>query len=271
MSQTIFERLVDYFESVGSVLKGSAKPSAVFPNASDKGTSRERVYAEFLRTHTPNSCTTSFGGFLFDDEGSESRQLDVLVMTNTAPRFDFDNADGTGKSFSHVEGCIAVACLKSSLNKNEIYDSLENIASIPLVKPLADRQIFGLGIKADAHEDWPLKIVYSPEGCSVETALRHIDDFYLSNQTIPIGRRPNVIHVAGNYYLSRITEGITFQPGPTPVVGAYGQLTSLSDFQALLYVVDEIQNRSVAAQHILYQYRNLWRQVTDAACIRLAK
>jgi len=269
MSQRIFDRLVDYFESVGSVLKGSAKPSAIFPNASDKGTSRERIYAEFLRTHSPNSCTTSFGGFLFDDDGNESRQLDLLVMANTAPRFDFDNSDGLGKSFSHVEGCIAVACLKSNLNKNEIYDSLENIASVPLVKPLTDRQMFGLGVKADAHEDWPLKIVYSPEGCSAETALRHINDFYLSNQDIPVGRRPNVIHVAGNYYLSRITEGITFRPGPTPPVGECGQLTSLADFRALVYVVDEIQNRSVAAQHDLYQYRSLWHQVAAAASIRL--
>ena len=74
---------------------------------------RERIYAEFLRQHAPSKCNVFLGGFLFDDDGSESSQLDVIVTTDTAPRFDFHNPDGGGKSFSPVEGTLGVASIKS--------------------------------------------------------------------------------------------------------------------------------------------------------------
>jgi hypothetical protein len=269
MPTNIFDRLCNYFLDVGEVLKGQAKPSSVFPNASDKGWSRERVYAEFLRRHAPACCTVSFGGFVFDDNGNESKQLDVIVTFDIAPQFNFDNPDGTGKSFWPVEGTIAVASLKSSLNKKEIYDALENIASIPPVKPFEGRLIFGVTSKPGTHEDWPLKIVYAPNGCSVKTARQHVDEFYQANPAIPFGCRPNVIHVAGQYYLSRITEGITLHPGPTPAVGSFHALTSVPDLQALLYVIDELQSRASNAHRILYNYGDLWRNVTNAAASRL--
>lgn len=269
MPANIFERLCDYFVNVAEVLRDQAKPSSIFPNASDKGWSRERVYAEFLKRHVPACCTVSFGGFVFDDKGNESKQIDVIVTFDIVPQFNFENPDGTGKSFWPIEGTLAVASLKSNLDKKEIYDALENIASIPPVKPLEGRLIFGVVANPVMHEEWPLKIVYAPNGCSVETAKHHVEEFYQGNPGIPLGRRPNVIHVAGQYYLSRITDRITLHPGPTPSVGSFHGLTSLPDFQALLYVVDELQSMASNAHRILYDYRDLWRNVTDAAARRI--
>ena len=42
------------------------------------------------------------GGFLFGEDGEESKQLDVIISTDTAPRYDFRNPQGKGKSFGIV-------------------------------------------------------------------------------------------------------------------------------------------------------------------------
>ena len=106
MPKNFYERLRDYYIKVGGVLRGEADAASIFPNPSDVGMSRERVYAEFLRQHAPSKCNVFLGGFLFDEDGNESRQLDIIVTTDTAPRFDFHNPDGSGKSFSPVEAIV---------------------------------------------------------------------------------------------------------------------------------------------------------------------
>jgi len=74
----------------GAVLRGEAKTASIFPNSSDIGMSREKIFAEFLRLHAPSKCNVVFGGFLFGDDGSESGQLDVLITTDTTPQFNFN-------------------------------------------------------------------------------------------------------------------------------------------------------------------------------------
>jgi len=117
MAGTFFHRLRSYYLEVASVLRGEAKAASVFPNATDVGMARERIYAEFLRQHAPSKCNVFFGGFLFGEDGSESGQLDVLVATDTTPRFNLNNEDGAGKSFSPVDGTLGVASIKSTLDK----------------------------------------------------------------------------------------------------------------------------------------------------------
>ena len=106
MTQNFFLRLRKYFDRVGAVLRGEAESASIFPNTADIGMSRERVYSEFLRLHAPSKCNVFLGGFLFDMQGTESRQLDVIITTDTTPRYDLHNRDGAGKSFSPVEGTL---------------------------------------------------------------------------------------------------------------------------------------------------------------------
>ena len=131
MAGQFFQRLRAYYSDLAAVLRGEAKAASIFPNTTDIGMSRERVYAEFLKQHAPSKCKVFFGGFLFGEDGSESAQLDVLVTTDTTPRFNFNNKDGQGNSFSPVEGTLAVASIKSTLNKNELENALTGIAGIP--------------------------------------------------------------------------------------------------------------------------------------------
>ena len=117
MSQSFFHRLRSYYMKVAEVLRGDADAASIFPNTTDVGMSRELIYADFLRQHAPSKCNVFLGGFLFDDNGVESKQLDVIVTTDTAPRFNFHNREGVGKSFSPVEGTLGVASIKSNLDK----------------------------------------------------------------------------------------------------------------------------------------------------------
>ena len=264
MAGQFFQRLRAYYLDVAAVLRGEAKAASIFPNTTDIGMSRERVYAEFLRQHAPSKCNVFFGGFLFGADGSESAQLDVLVTTDTTPRFNVHNKDGQGKSFSPVEGTLAVASIKSTLNKNELENALAGIAGIPPTGSLENRVSFGLSILN--YDDWPYKIIYASDGISPEALLGHLSNYYLSNPNIPLGRRPNVIHVSGKYVIFKAIAGMSVwdvnkQENEALEVGTFRHFTRDPDLQGILWVLDGLQQRATASTHILYSYGEIMNQV----------
>jgi hypothetical protein len=206
MTANFIDRLRAYYQDVAKVLRGEASASKIFPNASDIGTTREQVYAEFLKQHAPAKCNVFFGGFLFDDDGNESKQVDIIVTTDTSPRFDFHNREGTGKAFSPVEGTLGVISVKSTLDKKQLVDALGNLASIPATKSLEGRVLPLFRIRN--YDDWPLKVIYASSGLAPDTLIAHIDEFYSENPSIPINRRPNFIHVAGSSFVFRHDAGL---------------------------------------------------------------
>lgn len=62
MPNEFYIRLKKYYTKVGEVLRGEADIASIFPNPTDIGMSRERVYAEFLRSHLPSCCNVLYGG-----------------------------------------------------------------------------------------------------------------------------------------------------------------------------------------------------------------
>lgn len=262
MTQPFFHRLRAYYLKVAEVLRGEADAASIFPNSTDVGISRELVYLEFLRKHVPSKCNVFVGGFLFDDDGNESKQLDIIVTTDTAPRFSLHSFGGGGKSFSHVEGTIGVVTIKSRLDKAQLEDALVNIASIPATKPLEGRM--SPFEKVEDYEDWPYKVVYSTEGLEAQTILAHMDSFYQRNATIPIARRPHLIHVAGKYVIFRAVPGLTAKrstDGKEADLGTFVHLVTDSDLQGIVWVLDNLQLRAAASTHIFYSYRNLINKV----------
>ena len=69
-------------------------------------------------------------------DGQESKQIDVIVTADVCPQFNFLNRDGQGPTFSCVDGTLAVASLKSNLDSTQLYNALDNLASIPPKLPL---------------------------------------------------------------------------------------------------------------------------------------
>ena len=263
MSEDFFGQLGDYYAKVVSVLRGEAEAASIFPNSTDVGMSRERVYAEFLRLHAPSKCNVFFGGFLFDMDGNTSSQMDIIIANDTAPRFNFQNKDGAGKSFSPVEGTLGIASVKSMLNKEGLEDALLGIASIPPMGSLEDRVAFDIQILD--YDDWPYKILYASDGIQGVTLFRHLLDFYAVHPDIPTGRRPNIIHVAGKYAIMRVGRGkivMSSSGQPRPIeVGQFHLFDTSADLQAVVWVLDELQQKAQASTQILYSYVELANKV----------
>lgn len=260
MAQIFFERLREYYKKVAEVLRGEADAASVFANTTDIGISRELAYVQFLKQHAPSKCNVFLGGFLFDDNGTESKQLDILITTDTAPRFNFNNKDGSGKSFSPVEGTLGVVSVKSTLNRDELFDALGGIASIPPTIPLDNRINALLQIKN--YDDWPVKIVYASKGIAPETLVAHLNDYYTEHPSIPVNRRPHLIHVAGSCLIIRAQEGMSLHDRETGkseplTIGKYQLITEESDLQAIIWTLNQLQQNAAVSTHILFSYGSL--------------
>lgn len=268
MDKSFFVRLRKYYCEVAGVLRGEANSASIFPNTTDIGMSREKIYSEFLKQHLPSKCNISFWGFLFDENGNESKQLDILVTTDTAQRFDFHNRDSTGKTFANIEGTLGVISIKTKLDKSSVCDALEEIASIPNTKALGDR-VSPLAVIQD-YDEWPLKVIYATDGIAYETLLTHVSEFYCRNPGIPLSRRPEFIHVSGKYLLFRATPALNAFRDKTGLIienlglGVYYAVTTDSDLQAILLVLKKLQEYATASTHILFSYKDIIDKVNYA-------
>ncbi len=212
MTVSVYKRLLDYFQGVSDALAGAKQASAVFPNAVDAGTSREELRVHFLRNHVPRRCEVIRSGFLFDDQGSESKQLDIMVTNDLTHQFKpIVGSPDEGKSFNVIEGRFAAIAVKTSLDKTALHDSIENLASIPAT-PSVQINPF---LKADEIlRELPLRILFAFEGAAPETVLGHLEAYY-SMSDVPLNRRPNMIIVNNAYRIVKTkTSGATTRDGP---------------------------------------------------------
>lgn len=256
MTAEFYKRLKEYYMNVGSVLRGEADAASIFPNPTDIGMSREKIYADFLRLHLPSNCNVLFGGFIFNLEGFESKQIDLIINSNSCIKFDLNNRDGKGKTFACIEGTIAVASLKSNLTSSELEDALNNLASIPPQEPLGNRA--NPLIRIPNYERWPFKIIYAPKGAKIKTILDSINNFYESNPSIPVTRRPDIIHVAGNYNIILTSEqGVKTRDGTEIPANTFHYQPDPTDVFGLTYAILEIQKRAITAQSILFTYNKI--------------
>lgn len=256
MTKPFFNRLMDYYSEIGKVLRGEANAASIFPNSTDIGLSREKVYAEVLKTHLPSSCNVTFGGFLFDQKGNESKQIDILITNESSLRFNFYNKDGTGKSFACIDGCVGVVTVKSMLDSNQLFDALDNIASIPDLRPLSGDQIIGEVIYPH-FDDLPYKIVYASDGIGLQNLTLSLNSFYIDKPAIPFHKRPNLIHVAGRYGIVRSRIHSTAPDGSIAKPGDFVGREDNTDAFGLLTAFSSIQEAALVSKYILYSYREM--------------
>ena len=232
-------------------MAADANLSDVLPNPSDKGSERERVYKDFLKMHLPDSCNTILGGYLFDLDGTESKQLDLIVTNSTSIRFG-----EMSKEFACVEGSLAVVEVKSNLDTEKLFQALEGIASVPPTVPLERRR--SPIITIPNYNDWPYKIIYAHKGNKLETIYQSLNEFYLQYPTIPFTRRPNLIHVNGKGHIVRVgPEGRFLRNGEKVPANTFWQMLDSTNVYAFMEVIKEIQSRSQASLHILYDYSSM--------------
>jgi hypothetical protein len=261
MSKPFFERLKEYYSSIALVLRDGVGASRIFPNAGDIGSSRERIYAQFLKSHLPPSCNVQFGGFLFDQHGKESKQIDILVTDESTLQFKAPTNGEGGKSFACVDGTIAVVSVKSTLDSTRLSDSLLNISSIPDKQPLtSDRVSFSL--KIGDFDDWPYKIVYASDGIELETMLNALKGFYEKQADIPLNKRPNLIHVLGKYAIVRTgQEGGVTRDGTRIEPNKFHGMSDPNGVIGLVSAATAIQRIASASKHIFYRYNEMLNNI----------
>jgi len=248
-----YERLRIYFDKVQQVLLGQASAASVFANPADIGQSRERIYAEFLKSHLPSSCSVVLGGFLFNLEGAESGQLDVIVLSDASPQFNIVSSDDQGKAFACVEGALAVVSIKSTLSPAELGSALSNLASIPDKAPIEGR--ISPIIKLPEYDDWPLKIIYASAGPEREALFSALQAFYQDNPDIPLTKRPNLIHVASKYCVVRVGQGGgSTRDGTKIPPNEFHSFDDQSGAYGLAYSIVTIQEHALASRHIIFKY-----------------
>lgn len=260
--EQFYDRLMNYYSKIGDVLRGEAEAASVFPNASDIGGSRERIYAEVLRLHLPSNCKVMFGGLLFSIDGYTSDQIDILINSQSALQFNFSSKDGSGKSLACIDGCVGVVSVKSRLNKGALEDALNNIASIPDKSPLTHER-YNSEMRIQDYNDWPYKIIYASDGYINATSLvKNLNQFYAINSDIPINKRPNLIHIAGKCAAYRTMPGDTTIEGTKLEPNLYYELPS-PDINALLMATIRIQYIATISVLIQFDYSDLANKVNS--------
>jgi len=261
MSQPFFERLKGYYVNIVGLLRDGVGASRIFPNSGDIGSSRERIYAQFLKAHLPPSCNVQFGGFLFDQDGKESKQIDIMVTDGSALQFKLPvNGEG-GKSFACIDGTLAVVSIKSTLDSAQLADSLLNISSIPDKRPLSTERVpFILNIPS--FDDWPFKIVYASNGMQLETTMKALEDFYEKQTDIPLHKRPNLIHVLGKYSVVRTgKEGGVTRDGTRIEPNKFHGMADPTGVFGLVWAALQIQQIASGSKYTIYRYDEMLNKI----------
>lgn len=257
MSTDVFSDLKNYYIQVAQNLTAEAKQAALLANPTGVGTEREEVYREFLERHLPKTCDVFLGGYVFDVKGNTSKQIDVIVTSGNTPIFQL--SDRT-RRIAPLEGTIAVAEIKSKLDKANLCSALENFAAIPRMPDSEGIVSPQIRVPQQRWVDIPYKIILAYDAIERERLNKYIWEFYEMNDHIPLERRPNIIHVLGRYMVVRITPDMRIlDPDGTPTaesirVGQYRWFFPHGDTMAIAWTLNAIQSNAFIMNHCMITY-----------------
>lgn len=125
--------LKEVFESISKkmTLDFSEVTSRINHNG-EKGTARENVLQNYLRNYIPDKYTFS-KGTIIDCNDNQSRQVDIIIHDKYTTPYLID-MDST--KVIPVESVYAVIEVKSTLTKEELRKSIENINSVKQLKKI---------------------------------------------------------------------------------------------------------------------------------------
>lgn len=266
MTSDVFEDIRAHYALIAEELRAKAQQASLLSNPTGTGTEREEVYRAFLERHLPKMCDVFLGGYLFDLNGKSSAQLDVIVTVGSTPRFRMAEGD---RQIAPLEGSIAIAEIKSRLDKNTLEDALMKCDSIPPMPDSKGRLPPKLRYPRDRWRDTPWKIVFAYDGINPRTLCSHIREFYEVNPEIPAARRPNLIHVLRKYMVVRITSHMTVtnpdgQPDENqPEVGQFKAFITAPDVSAIGWILNELQQKAFVGNQLLFKYDEWHNQIMD--------
>lgn len=259
MTKEFSTRVKDYFDSIAKALQEDAQSTSLFSNKSDIGQGKEAAIAGIFEAHVPKSCDVFLGGQIFNNDGLESGQIDVIITDGNGLRFH--NRSEKSKSITCIDGALGAISVKSSLDGRELEDALTNIASIPQGTTLNEKNSNPF-VDFSGFSDGLLKVVFGFTGPSADTLAKHIEAFYSKNPTIPVNRRPNYIHVAGKYCWVRLRKDEKMDDGSIGKAGMFGLRDKIPDVFFLAESLITVEKLNRFSRHIFYDYTPLYAKIT---------
>ena len=264
MERNTLNLMVDHFTAVAAELENSARQAGLLTNPTGVGTEREEAYRSFLERHVPKICDVFLGGYVFDIEGNPSKQTDVIVTGSNTPRFRLPNGN---KFIAPLEGTIAVAEVKSRLDKNTLEEALNSSLSIPKMPDPGDILPPFLGVNQDVWEDTPYKIVFAFDGIEQDSLIKHLVDF-LRDARNQVGERlPNIIHVLGKYTIRKVYASQIIDTSTGAVATgnkfAYHSFSKNADVLAMLEILNTIQHIGFASNFLGFDYSKWYTRIRN--------
>jgi hypothetical protein len=191
--------LTKYFDSLARTLSTKAATASASGHSGDTGSNRENLLKDFIDKHIPNRLTCYLGGKIIGLNQMPSKQIDCIIATDIVPKFKENE-----RSFSIVEAVVMAISVKSYLDKKELIDSLENLASIPKISESLIGQISAISRNStfkELEKRIPSLYIFAYGGINPDTIIQHINEFYTKNPDIPWNRRPKGIIVNEKYMI----------------------------------------------------------------------
>lgn len=266
MSKKIESRLREHFQGWAERLTSDLRSSRALDHAGDIGEKNEGAVMAFIEAHLPLRCRVTRGGYIFgvaqenyDSPGElvASKQIDLIVTNDLTMQFG-----EPWKSFNSIEGCYSAISVKTDLDKTQLYDALNNIASIPELQPWHVQ--FGAslsGVNKTLFFDLPFTCIFAYEGATVGTTMRNVEDFYQDNQQISGNRRPNIIVVNNKYLLHRIDPWQIECEADMPKSGYLLYEGKRIGGQSLFALMRGIQGAANYAAHVTFGFSHYSRRI----------
>ena len=254
----------DHFKWVAEELHYLARQAGILTNPSGIGTEREEVYRRFLKRHVPKMCDVFLGGYVFDLQGKRSKQTDIIVTGGNTPRF---RLSGRSRFIAPLEGTIAVAEVKSRLDKNSLQEALENCMAIPPMPGPESALPSFLSYEKEAWEDRPFKVIFAFDGIERDSVAEHLGNFLKANRDRPTYRLPNIIHVLGKYTFRKIhtsqIRGSSSDKVIPDITGAYHGFLKNADVLAMMEILDAIHQGAFASNFLLNDYSEWYFRIRN--------
>ena len=249
----VFERLRDYFQSIADSFEDNKSASTIFPNSVDSGSTREDIFLEFLKKHVPNRCDVIKGGFVFNHDGIESRQIDIIVTNDLTLNFKNFNQEN-GKSFSITDGVYCVFSIKSILNKEGLFDSLDNLHSVPQFTNIKINPALKNNQKS---QRIPHRLIFGFDGIDVKKILTYLNEYY-STRKIPETQKIDFIVVNNKFIIQNSGHGgIILSDGTKiPPFQYFDYEGKFIGAWSLWVILTSIQTLANFGPHILFNFKN---------------
>lgn len=203
--------IAKYYDSLSRVLSGHAELASVTGHPGDIGINREEILKDFINNHIPNKLQAILGGKILGLGQQTSKQIDCMICSDIAPKFQYNN-----RSIAIVEAVGVAISVKSHLDKKGIIDSMENLASIPMISPsvLGETSSINRNLVNAYSEIAPIRLCFAYSGLHPETIMGHMIDFYNKNLSkIPGNQRIQAVIVNGESIIKTSKEGLTIEGG----------------------------------------------------------